>query len=107
MIRTALCACLLVFALPATALANPPTLSKCNLNGTANQQIGCLDNDNAAKLAVLKSAYSKRLESFYSECEQQFQGGGSGGHEDRATCVASRIEQEAVRVGISLAPRPH
>lgn len=71
---------------------------ECNANGTAHQQIGCIDNANAELKEQLRRHYSLYLDSFLAECARINPGGGSGGHEDRAICASSAFKAEAKRV---------
>jgi hypothetical protein len=87
--------CILIFG------ASAPALAKCNPNGTANEVIECIDEDNAAQKSRLAGFYPSHLNSFDVKCQQQNPGGGSGGHQDRAFCLQNMLKEEASRVGMS------
>lgn len=72
----------------------------CDSNGTANQQIGCIDNANAHLREQLSRHYSHYLDSIFETCAKDNPGGGSGGHEDRAICARSALKAEAIRVNL-------
>jgi hypothetical protein len=56
---------------------------QCNRNGTANEAIACIDDDNIATEKRLLQFYSSQyMNSFDTQCQAEYPGGGSGGHED-------------------------
>jgi hypothetical protein len=83
----------------AFALATPAQAA-CNPNGTANEVIGCIDEDNIATKRQLSRFYSSQyLDSLDAQCQAEFPGGGSGGHEDRAICLQEKLKDAAAKAG--------
>jgi hypothetical protein len=77
-----------------------PKKVKCDPDGTANERIGCLHNANVDQWSKLNSHYSRYLDSLIDKCAKDNPGGGSGGFEDRTTCVSKALEAEAKRVNL-------
>jgi hypothetical protein len=78
----------------------PPVHAECNPNGTANEVIGCIDDANVATKKQLTLFYSRYLQSLDAKCQAEFSSGGSGGHQDRATCLQQKLKDEAARIGM-------
>ncbi len=91
---------LLAVAAATAAFDVSPAKAECNPNGTENQIIGCVDEANAALKKRLIKAYPAFLKRFETRCAEQNPGGGSGGHSDRAQCLAARLNEEKTRVGL-------
>jgi hypothetical protein len=86
--------CLLAFGLAT------PARAVCNPDGTANEVIGCIDDDNIATKRQLSRFYpAQYLDSLDVQCRAEFPGGGSGGHEDRAICLQRKLKDAAAKVG--------
>jgi hypothetical protein len=97
-----ICAVLLGVAavmLACSVQAKPKKVS-CDPNGTPNLVIGCIDNANLDIWEKLNRNYGRYLDSLYAKCQKDNPGGGSGGHEARATCVSKALEAEARRVNL-------
>lgn len=77
-----------------------PVRATCNPKGTANEVIGCIDEDNLTTEKQLTKFYSKYLRTLDAKCQAEFTGGGSGGHEDRAVCLQKSLKDEAIRIGM-------
>jgi hypothetical protein len=84
-----------------TDVAQPTSAqAQCNPNGTANEKIGCIDEVNIATKRWLSIYYdSGYLNSLGAQCQAEFPGGGSGGHEDRATCLQKKLQDAGAKVG--------
>ena len=65
----------------------------CNPNGLMMQQIACIEEKNEADAKLLGGNWRRELEKFQAECLKENPGGGSGGREDRATCVSEKIKK--------------
>jgi uncharacterized protein YecT (DUF1311 family) len=90
----------LLAATATVAFDTSPAKAECNPNGTENQIIGCVDEANAALKKRLIKAYPLFLSRFEARCAEQNPGGGSGGHSDRAQCLAAKLKEEKARVGL-------
>jgi hypothetical protein len=96
----AFCAKLPESSHPTEAAQQTFAQTRCNPNGTANEVIGCIDDANIATKTRLSSYYSSQyLNSFDTQCQAEFPGGGSGGHEDRAKCLQKKLQDAAGKSG--------
>ena len=77
-----------------------PQKGKCNPNGVAFEVIGCVHNANVDQWRKLNKNYSKYLDSMFDKCAKDNPGGGSGGFDDRTTCVSKALDAEAKRVNL-------
>ena len=59
------------------------------------QQIACIEQQNEANAERLGGNWRRQLDKFIRECAKEWPGGGSGGREDRATCVGKNIDKAA------------
>jgi uncharacterized protein YecT (DUF1311 family) len=91
-------ATLCVFAVGLTTAM--PAHAQCNPNGTANEVIACIDQDNVATEKQLTQFYARYLSALGAQCQAQFPGGGSGGAQDRAICLQNKLKDEAARIGV-------
>jgi hypothetical protein len=64
----------------------------CNPDGTANEQIGCMHNDNVSRAKALQSKLGDTVCKVFAECAAEFTGGGSGGHSDRVECASKKLD---------------
>jgi hypothetical protein len=90
---------LALVALSPQAQAEPKKV-ECVPNGTAFQVLGCAYNANVDKWHELNTHYSEYLDSIFTKCEKDNTGGGSGGFDDRISCVTKALAAEAARVNL-------
>lgn len=84
--------CLFLPHMVAPAYACKIEMERCRPNGTANEQIGCGQNE-AVKLAnKLEKKVGSAACNVFKSCQKEFTGGGSGGHADRVECYLKKLE---------------
>jgi len=67
----------------------------CKKNGVMMEQIACIEAQNETDAKALGAGWRQAFEKIQRECAKDWPGGGSGGREDRATCVAGKIKKAA------------